>query len=42
MRKNEKFFDERQDQSEVKARIVAKYFAAWARVIMPSVMKFYG
>lgn len=31
-----KFFDERTDQSEVKARIVQKYFHAWARVIMPT------
>ncbi|MFN3628078.1 MAG: three-Cys-motif partner protein TcmP [Parvibaculum sp.] len=34
-----KFFEERQDQSEVKARIVSKYFAAWANVILPSVIK---
>lgn len=32
----EKFFDERSDQSEVKARIIQKYFYAWANVIMPS------
>lgn len=32
----EKFFDERTDQSEVKARIVQKYFGAWANVIMPT------
>ena len=31
-----KFFEERSDQSEVKARIVTKYFVAWARVVMPS------
>lgn len=31
-----KFFDERSDQSEVKARIIQKYFYAWARVIIPS------
>jgi three-Cys-motif partner protein len=31
-----KFFAERTDQSEVKARIVEKYFHAWANVIMPS------
>ena len=31
-----KFFDERTDQSEVKARIVQKYFYAWANVIIPS------
>lgn len=34
-----RFFEERQDQSEVKARIVAKYFAAWANVILPSVIR---
>ena len=31
-----KFFDERTDQSEVKARIVQKYFFAWANVILPT------
>jgi three-Cys-motif partner protein len=31
-----KFFTERSDQSEVKARIVEKYFYAWANVIMPT------
>lgn len=31
-----KFFSERTDQSEVKARIVEKYFYAWANVIMPT------
>lgn len=31
-----KFFDERSDQSEVKARIVQKYFYAWANVIIPT------
>ena len=30
-----KFFDEREDQSEVKARIVSKYFLAWSRIIVP-------
>ncbi len=30
------FFEERTDQSEVKARIVQKYFYAWAHVIMPT------
>jgi three-Cys-motif partner protein len=30
----QKFFAERTDQSEVKARIVEKYFYAWANVIM--------
>lgn len=33
------FFDESQQQSQIKARIVAKYFWAWARVIMPTVKK---
>lgn len=31
-----KFFEERSDQSEIKARIVQKYFYAWAKVIIPS------
>ncbi len=35
----QKFFDERSDQSEVKARIVQKYFYAWANVIMPTAEK---
>lgn len=35
----EKFFDERTDQSEVKAHIVQKYFYAWANVIMPTVRR---
>jgi hypothetical protein len=30
-----KFFEEREDQSEVKARIVAKYFNVWAKIIGP-------
>jgi three-Cys-motif partner protein len=29
------FFDEREDQSEVKARIVSKYFGVWAKIIAP-------
>ena len=37
-----KFFEERSDQSEVKARIVTKYFIAWARVIMPTAAKHDG
>ena len=32
-----KFFEERSDQSEVKARIVTKYFFAWAHVMMRAV-----
>jgi three-Cys-motif partner protein len=31
----DKFFDEREDQSEVKARIVNKYFTVWARIVIP-------
>jgi three-Cys-motif partner protein len=34
-----RFFDERSDQSEVKARIVQKYFFAWAKVITPAALK---
>jgi len=30
------FFAESREQSQIKARIVAKYFWAWARVIIPS------
>ena len=37
-----KFFDEKTDQSEVKARIVQKYFYAWAQVIMPTAEKHDG
>lgn len=33
------FFDERTDQSEVKARIVQKYFSAWAQVVLPTAEK---
>lgn len=40
--KSTKFFEERSDQSEVKARIVTKYFFAWARVIMPIAAKYGG
>jgi len=31
-----KFFEERSDQSEIKARIVQKYFYAWAKIIIPT------
>lgn len=34
------FFDERTDESEVKARIVEKYFYAWAKIIMPTAARF--
>jgi three-Cys-motif partner protein len=36
---NRKFFEERTDQSEVKARIVSKYFSTWAKVVMPTAAK---
>lgn len=35
----QKFFEERSDQSEVKARIVEKYFSAWASIILPTVQR---
>lgn len=31
-----RFFDESRDQSRIKSRIVAKYFWAWAKVIIPA------
>jgi three-Cys-motif partner protein len=34
---SKQFFEERSEESEVKARIVSKYFLAWAKVIMPTV-----
>ncbi|MBI4639443.1 MAG: three-Cys-motif partner protein TcmP [Candidatus Tectomicrobia bacterium] len=33
------FFDESKEQSQVKSEIVAKYFWAWAKVIIPSAQK---
>ncbi len=33
------FFEESRDQSQIKSRIVAKYFWAWAKVIIPSAKK---
>src|SRR5436190_3398693 len=33
------FFDESLEQSQIKARIVSKYFWAWAKVIMPTAKK---
>ena len=35
----ERIFEERQEQSEAKDRIVTKYFSAWACVIMPSAQR---
>lgn len=37
-----RFFDERLDQSEIKARIVQKYFDAWARIIIATAKKYGG
>jgi len=34
------FFDERTDQSEVKSRIVLKFFASWSKVIVQQAKKF--
>lgn len=36
------FFNETREQSEVKARLVAKYFWAWANVVIPTVKKIPG
>ncbi|MCM0594124.1 MAG: hypothetical protein KA716_29650 [Gloeotrichia echinulata DEX184] len=35
---NSSFFDEQKEQSLIKARIVKKYFWAWAKVIGSSVL----
>jgi three-Cys-motif partner protein len=36
---SDSFFDEQKEQSLVKARIVEKYFWAWAKVIIPTAKK---
>jgi len=36
---NSSFFEESREQSQIKARIIAKYFWAWARVIIPAARK---
>jgi three-Cys-motif partner protein len=36
---DQSFFDESRQQSQIKARIVAKYFWAWAKVIIPTVKR---
>ncbi len=36
----QKFFEERGDQSAVKADIVQKYFAAWANIVLPTTQKY--
>lgn len=33
----QEFFNESREQSQIKSRIVAKYFWAWAKVIIPTV-----
>lgn len=36
---NENFFNESSEQSQIKAEIVAQYFWAWAKIIIPTVKK---
>ncbi len=38
----DRFFEERSDQSEVKARIVKKYFSVWANIVMPTAAQLDG
>lgn len=38
----EEFFDERREQSEVKATIVAKYFRVWAQIMLRNLRKYGG
>lgn len=38
----DKFFDERLDQSEVKAAIVQRYFDAWARIMLGNLKRYGG
>jgi len=39
---SKKFFEERGDQSEVKARIVQKYFVAWANIVVCATKRWGG
>lgn len=39
---SKKFFEERGDQSEVKARIVQKYFVAWANIVVGTTKRWGG
>lgn len=39
---SKKFFEERGDQSEVKARIVQKYFVAWANIVVGATKRWGG
>jgi len=36
------FFDETTEQSEVKARLVSKYFWSWTQIVMPTAKRFGG
>ena len=38
----QRFFEERSDQSEVKARIVTKYFSAWANIVVGTAQQMDG
>jgi hypothetical protein len=40
LKEKAKFFDERTDESEVKARIVEKYFHAWANIVLGTAQRF--
>jgi three-Cys-motif partner protein len=35
-----KFFEEREDQSEIKARIVQKYFSAWSNIVVGAAKRY--
>lgn len=37
---NNEFFQEQREQSEIKARIVSKYFSAWANIILATQKRF--
>ncbi|MBZ9764879.1 three-Cys-motif partner protein TcmP [Mesorhizobium sp. CA8] len=37
-----KFFEERSDQSAIKAEIIQKYFATWANIVLPSAQRYAG
>ncbi len=39
-KERKKFFDERTDESEVKARIVEKYFNAWANIVLGAAQRY--
>ena len=42
MNQTEEFFSDPREQSLVKSEIVAKYFGAWAKVIIPVAKKYHG